>query len=62
MKAIAGAFVIALVVSFTSTAAIDACGGMTTVNPPDISMDDYIDPPSFDDADPFDYQAGECVV
>jgi len=62
MRATAAAFALAFAFSLTSAVAIDACGGMTTVNPPDISMDDYIDPPSFDDADPFDYQAGECVV
>ena len=62
MKAFIAALSLALTLSAFAASNIDACGGMTTVNPPDISMDDYIDPQSFDDADPFDYQAGECVV
>lgn len=36
-------------------------GGITTVEPPDLEPGKYLYPPSEDDKDPFDYQAGECV-
>jgi hypothetical protein len=62
MKAFAGALAIAVVFAFSGTAAVNACGGMTTVNPPPLTLDDPVDPPVFDEEDPVELGDGECIL
>jgi len=62
MRALIGALAIAFAFSAFSGQAIDACGGMTTVNPPPLTLDDPIDPPSFTPEDPEDLGDGECIL
>ena len=40
MKAFASALTIAVAFAFFGTTTINACGGMTTVNPPPLTLDD----------------------
>ena len=37
-------------------------GGMTTVNPPPLTLDDPFDPPVFDEEDPVELGDGECIL
>ena len=62
MKALAGALTLAIMFAVFGTSNIDACGGMTTVNPPPLTLDDPVDPPSFDDEDPEELGDGECIL
>lgn len=34
----------------------------TTVNPPPLTLDDPIDPPTFDEEDPIELGDGECIL
>ena len=62
MKAFTGALVVALVFTVFGSQNIDACGGMTTVNPPPIVFDDPVAPPTFDEEDPEELGDGECIL
>jgi len=62
MKALLGALAVALTFSVLSTSSINACGGMTTVNPPPLTLDDPIDPPTFNEEDPVELGDGECIL
>jgi hypothetical protein len=62
MKAFAGALALAVAFAFTGTATVNACGGMTTVNPPPLTLDDPVDPPVFDEEDPVELGDGECIL
>lgn len=35
---------------------------VTTVNPPPLTLDDPVDPPSFDEEDPIELGDGECIL
>jgi len=60
MRALVGALVVAF--AFFGAQNIDACGGMTTVNPPPLTLDDPVDPPNFTPEDPEDLGDGECIL
>jgi hypothetical protein len=62
MRAFASALTIAVIFAFSGTTAINACGGMTTVNPPPLTLDDPVDPPVFDEEDPVELGDGECIL
>jgi hypothetical protein len=62
MKVFAGALLVAVVFAFMGTTTINACGGMTTVNPPPLTLDDPVDPPTFDEEDPVELGDGECIL
>jgi len=51
---------VGLVLGFAK--ASEGCGGMTTVNPPPLTLDDPIDPPTFNDEDPVELGDGECIL
>lgn len=61
MRILASALALAIVCALGATQAV-ACGGMTTVNPPPLTLDDPVDPPSFDEEDPEDLGDGECIL
>lgn len=62
MRAVIGSLVVAFAFAVCSTSAIQACGGMTTVNPPPLTLDDPVDPPTFDEEDPIELGDGECIL
>ncbi|MDF1660125.1 MAG: hypothetical protein P1V97_00035 [Planctomycetota bacterium] len=62
MKAILGSLVVAAAFALGGTTATNACGGMTTVNPPPLTLDDPVDPPTFDEEDPIELGDGECIL
>jgi hypothetical protein len=62
MKAILGSLILAAAFAIGGTSAINACGGMTTVNPPPLTLDDPVDPPTFDEEDPVELGDGECIL
>jgi hypothetical protein len=42
--------------------AIDRPPTGTTVNPPPLTLDDPVDPPTFDEEDPIELGDGECIL
>lgn len=63
-KTFCTALIIALIIGFILyfAKASEGCGGMTTVNPPPLTLDDPVSPPSFDEEDPVELGDGECIL
>ena len=38
-----------------------ACGGMTTIDPPSLTLEDPVDPPPID-SNPDEWGEGECIL
>jgi hypothetical protein len=62
MKAFASALVFAVAFALVGTTASVACGGMTTVNPPPLTIDDPVAPPTFNENDDLFLNEGECIL
>lgn len=61
MRILASALAVAFACALGSAQAI-ACGGMTTVDPPPLTLDDPVAPPDFDEEDPEHIRDGDCIL
>ncbi len=61
MKAFTAALALAMTFALFGTSATNACGGMTTVNPPPLTIEDP-ETPTYDDSDDLFLNEGECIL
>lgn len=61
MKTFTAALALAMTFALFGTSVTNACGGMDTVNPPPLTMEDP-DSPSYTSGDDLKLTEGECIV
>jgi hypothetical protein len=60
MKTIALTLLLAFVFAFVAVPVVNACGGMTVIEPPPLTLEDPIT--ETDHGHPSDWGSGECIL